>query len=134
MRPRFGERVCRFAQPARPSQNDGPPRNKSQSITISGISSFIIAFSLYREFSKYSTFFLRSAMECKGSIEASARNRESMEVRFMPTYKMATILLLAFALIVDVYVIISQGFSVIALIFIIVALASLIAILSGKLG
>ena len=57
-----------------------------------------------------------------------------MEVRYMPTYKLATRLLLAFALVVDVYVIITQGFSIIAALFALVAFVSLIAVFSGKLG
>ena len=73
-------------------------------------------------------------MECGGSFWAGARNRESMEVRYMPTYKLATILLLAFALVVDVYVIITQGFSITAALFALVAFVSLIAVFSGKLG
>ena len=52
----------------------------------------------------------------------------------MSTYKLATILLLAFALVVDVYVIITQGFSIIAALFALVAFGSLIAVFSGKLG
>ena len=52
----------------------------------------------------------------------------------MSKSKIASILLIAFALAVDLSIIVTRGFDILAIIFAIIAAVSLIAILTGKMG